>query len=144
MRKISIGEKIEQYINYLGYTEEEIKEVLKFDSKIMQLIYNNEYILTKDEQKKFSKLLNISEKELSNGLDIDEIVMNNDFIKRQKKLRKLPEKDINELSKFGIYLKKRIKWVKYVVIINEYVEKVPKKNQKSLDFFDMMDNKIKT
>lgn len=104
MKKTKIGEKIEQYVNYLGYTDKELEKFLNFNSLKMLSIYKNEYIPNEDEIIKFSKLFNTNKEDLMNGISINELLMNEEFINRQKTIS---NNDKLELIKFNNYLKNK-------------------------------------
>lgn len=95
---ITIGQKIEEYFDYLGYTYDEVGSATDISTEQLLKIFKNERELSEKEMQSFAILFNTSVQELSNGISIEEFPV-------AYPQAGLTEKDNNELNKFTHYLK---------------------------------------
>lgn len=106
----TIGQKIEEYIDYLGYTYDEVSSATKISNQDLLLVFKDEREVSPQELKSFAILFNVPQEELTNGIALDEVA-NFPHLTTVQGITQdgMTDNDYKELQKFDQYLKKSFK-----------------------------------
>lgn len=96
----TVGEKLEQYFDYLGYNYHDLDAALGLNRQDADLIFSNKLEVTNEQLADFASLFNTTVDILSNGKSLDEEAKTPDNLD----MTGFTENDKLEIGKFTSYL----------------------------------------